>query len=91
MVRFQGARIAGAFDRCNLDLNDPTSGLNKASVTPWVDHPGLLNDFGFKPNIIRFVVIFDGTNVPADSDTPGQILSDNILGVTNLWIRTLPD
>ncbi|MEE8468637.1 MAG: hypothetical protein V3T22_09290 [Planctomycetota bacterium] len=89
VVRFQGARLAGAFDRCNLNLNDSATCLDKSSVTPWVDHPALLNDFGFAPNMVRFVVLFDGTDEVGD--TPGQILSGNIRGITRLGIRVLPD
>jgi len=94
-VRFQGARIGGSFDgldydRCTLDLNEINTILVPGSVTPWVDHPVLLNDFNPKPNMVRFCVIFDGTVDVANNDTPGLVLAA-IKGVTELGIRATPD
>lgn len=89
VVRFQGARASGTVERCDFDLNDPLNNkLIAGSVTPWVDHPALLNDFTISPNLVRFVIIFDATNSGADD--PGQILAF-VNGVTNFRIRALPD
>ncbi len=90
VVRFQGARISGNPDLCDFDLNDPNNGLVEDSLTPWVDHPALLNTFDPIPNAVRFSVVFDGTFDSDNNDTPGDVLS-KIKGVTGLWIRVLPD
>lgn len=88
VVRFQGARATGNVDRCNLDLNENGNGLQAGSVTPWVSHPALLNDFNPPPNMIRFVILFDATRAAGDS--PGDILA-TVTGVTGLAIRALPE
>jgi len=88
VVRFQGARTTGVEDYCNLDLNDPTTSIVPGSVTPWVDHPALLNSFQPPPNLMRFVIVFDNTRQPGDS--PRTIL-DQVDGIDNFWVRVLPD
>ena len=90
VVRFQGVRVSGSPDFCDLDLNDPDLGVVSGSVTPWVDHPALLNTFSPVPNAVRFAVVFDGTVDADNNDMPGLDLS-SIKGVTDLWIRALPD
>jgi hypothetical protein len=69
-------------------VNDLLAGINPSSVTPWVDHPALFNDFAIAPNMIRFAIIFDGTS--QGSDMPGDVLAD-VVGVTNLRVRVVPD
>ncbi len=82
-VRFQGARLTGSVsDICSVDLNGPNVVAN--SVTPWVDHPAMLNDAVIKPNAIRFCIIFD-----VASEVGGA--AANVHGVTNLVIHANPD
>ncbi|MDA1267282.1 MAG: hypothetical protein O2816_19545, partial [Planctomycetota bacterium] len=89
VVRFQGARYTGnPANLCDLDLNDPANGLVAGSVTPWVDHPELLNDFLPAPNVIRFCVVFDGTIDGAD--VPGNDLAF-VKGIDDFWLRAVPD
>ena len=88
VVRFQAARTDGSTNLCNADVNDLLAGINSNSVTPWVDHPALFNDFAVTPNMIRFAIIFDGTS--QGSDMPGDVLAD-VVGVTNLRVRVVPD
>jgi hypothetical protein len=90
VVRFQGARATVFDSLCDLDLNDPNAGIVAGSVTPWVDHPALLNTFSPAPNMIRFTVVFDGTVDTPGGDVPGTVLP-NIKGVTGLFIRATPD
>lgn len=88
-VRFQGARITGdSVDLCDLDLNDSGSTIVPGSVTPWVDHPEILNTFSPIPNIVRYTIVFDRT--VDGGDVPG-LQYQFIRGVTNVWIRTIPD
>ncbi|MCP3918752.1 MAG: Ig-like domain-containing protein [bacterium] len=85
VVRFQGARSIGSLnDGCGIDLDDPQ--IIPGSVTPWVDHPEQLNGLSPAVDMIRFVVVFDGTFDPAASDTPGATLYSSIAGVTNLRV-----
>jgi hypothetical protein len=88
VIRFQAARTDGSTNLCNADVNDLLAGINPSSVTPWVDHPALFNDFAVAPNMIRFAIIFDGTS--QGSDMPGDVLAD-VTGVTNLRVRVVPD
>ncbi|MDP6740885.1 MAG: hypothetical protein QF404_12830, partial [Planctomycetota bacterium] len=88
VVRFQGARTDGTTDLCDGDVNDLQAGIDPSSVTPWVDHPAMFNDFAIAPNMIRFAIIFDGTS--DGGDTPGDDLAD-VVGVTNLRVRVIPD
>ena len=84
----QAARTNGTTDLCNGDVNDLFAGIDPNSVTPWVDHPAMFNDFAIAPNMIRFAIIFDGTS--DGGDTPGDDLAD-VVGVTNLRVRVVPD
>ncbi len=85
VVRFQGARAAGALSNpCDVDLDGGNSPILPGSLTTWVDHPAKLNSSGV--NIIRYTIMFDNTVDPGNSDTPGLIL-DSVKGVTNLVIR----
>jgi hypothetical protein len=88
VIRFQGARTNGTTDLCNGDVNDLFAGIDPNSVTPWVDHPSMFNDFPIAPNMIRFAVIFDGTS--DGTDVPGDTLAD-VVGLTNLRVRVVPD
>ncbi|MDE0914886.1 MAG: hypothetical protein OSB57_06865 [Planctomycetota bacterium] len=88
VIRFQGARTDGSTDLCNADVNDLFAGIDPNSVTPWVDHPSMFNDFPIAPNMIRFAVVFDGTS--DGTDVPGDTLAD-VVGLTNLRVRVVPD
>ena len=106
VVRFQGARSAQPLgtnnslspnDPCNLDLTGISGFVVPGSVSPWVDHPALLNvwadDFGAAaPNMFRYKIIFDGT-VSQDlaGDDPGLILLTSVNGITDLRISADPD
>jgi len=79
VVRFQGARLA--------EGGDPAAPLEVHGLTPWVDHPSLLNDASPRPEVVRFAVLFDGTVDEASGDTPGRILADHVRGVTGLGIK----
>jgi hypothetical protein len=82
VVRFQGARSAGAIaDLCNVDQ---ATQIVQDSLTPWVTHPEELNQFSPRPNMIRFSVTFDLT---ASFGNP----QNQIQGITGLRIRTQPD
>lgn len=67
VVRFQGARVAGTLsDPCDVPLVGAGSPVLPGSLTGWVSHPSQLNDFfsdGMPPNIIRFTVIWDVTQM----------------------------
>jgi len=79
-VRFQGARVVG--EEADLCDTDPASVfLTPGSVTPWVDHPALLNDFPIQPNMIRFAIVFDH----------GVATAGDVRGVTNLRIGIQPN
>ncbi len=88
VIRFQGARTNGSTDLCDADVNDLFAGIDPKSVTPWVDDPSMFNDFPVAPNMIRFAIIFDGTS--DGTDVPGDDLAD-VVGVTNLRVRVIPD
>lgn len=88
VVRFQGALATQTEDYCNLDLNDTSTSIVPGSVTPWVDHPALLNGFLPPPNLMRYVIIFDSTRVAGDA--PRELL-DQVAGIDNFWVRVLPD
>ena len=90
VVRFQGARFESGVDLCGVDLNDPFGDLIPGSLTPWVDHPVLLNTFATGPNAIRFAIVFDGTVDTGTGDTPGDVLT-SIKGVTGVAVRVEPD
>jgi hypothetical protein len=88
VVRFQGARATATEDYCNLDLNDLTTSIVPGSVTPWVDHPALLNGFLPPPNLLRFVIVFDNTRLAGDA--PQNILRQ-VDGIDRFWVRVIPD
>ncbi|MCP3919864.1 MAG: hypothetical protein GY711_30390 [bacterium] len=84
-VRFQGARTGGPIDvTCGLELDDPV--FVPGSVTPWVDHPELLNGHTPPIDAFRYVVVFDGTQQPAQNDTPGDVLYGPFRGVADLRV-----
>jgi hypothetical protein len=90
IVRFQGARATGTLtDPCVVpDTGGP---IAAASLTEWVCHPALLNDFhrdeqgnvddSLSPNIFRFVILWDRSQ----SDFTG------IEGVEDLTVTIHPD
>lgn len=93
VVRFQGARaVAVLGDPCEVELIGAISPILPGSLTPWVEHPALLNAFDPAPNMVRFAIVFDGTVDPASGgmDVPGDIL-ESVVGVTNLRIEALPE
>lgn len=64
IVRFQGARAVGTLtDPCSVPETGGSSPLSAASISEWVCHPALLNDFfedeSLSPNIFRFVILWD--------------------------------
>ncbi|WP_145200857.1 hypothetical protein [Planctomycetes bacterium Poly30] len=100
VVRFQGARSIGQtlLSPCDINIDEfPNAQIQTGSLTPWVSHPAdleqLLTSSGapFTPTMIRYIVIFDKTIDPVNSDTPGQILIDEqVIGVDNLRIEADP-
>ncbi len=85
VVRFQGARAAGALSNpCDVDLDGGNSPILPGSLTTWVDHPAKLNGSGV--NIIRYTIMFDNTMDPGNGDTPGVTLN-MVNGITNLVIH----
>jgi hypothetical protein len=81
-VRFQGARRFMALaDPCDVDLMGAESPINPGSLTPWVSHPEELNAFNPKPNMVRFTVIYDAS----------QLSMHNVLAVDNLVVRGVLD
>jgi hypothetical protein len=68
VVRFQGARILGALDEpCDVALSGGIdSPVFPGSISGWVEHPSELNEYfgsdpSLKPNMIRFVVLWDAS------------------------------
>ena len=93
VVRFQGARaVAPLGDPCEVELVGAISPILSGSLTPWVEHPALLNGFDPAPNMVRFAIVFDRTvdSGSGGADAPGLIL-ENVVGVTNLRIEALPE
>ncbi len=100
VVRFQGARSVGQtlLNPCDINLDErPIDQIASGSLTPWVAHPAdlqlLTNAAGasFQPTMIRYIVLFDRTIDPANSDSPGQILiNEAVVGVDNLRIEADP-
>ena len=81
IVRFQGARSAGAVPSlCDVDVTDLNI-VQQGSLTPWVMHPNELNAFNPPPDMVRFQIVFDGSHLEFPT----------ILGVTNLQIHATPD
>lgn len=101
VVRFQGARSIGQtlLNPCDINVDRfPIEQVGPGSLTPWVAHPAdlqlLTNAAGvpFRPTMIRYVVLFDRTLDPGNSDTPGQILiNEDAVGVDNLRIEADPE
>jgi hypothetical protein len=89
-VRFQGARLDGTLtDPCNVTLGGVQSEINEGSLTPWVRHPEELGLFSPSPNMVRFCIIFEGSM--KDEDHPQSLVTQQILGVTNLEVGVTPD
>ncbi|MBL8858239.1 MAG: hypothetical protein JNL28_07045 [Planctomycetes bacterium] len=86
-VRFQGAQLIGSLAQpCSVSL-DPIDGQVLAgSLTPWVRHPGDLNKFNPRPNMMRYCVVFDTSLALFPNSIPSFIK-----GVTNLKIEAQPD
>lgn len=111
VVRFQGARAMTGLDLnhsdtdgdihndpCNLTLTGVHSPIVPGSVSPWVDHPALLNDWAAQfgkptPNMIRYTILFDHTiNLPDGSvDVNGLFCRLKVAGVTGLYIMSDPN
>jgi hypothetical protein len=86
VVRFQGARATGVLtDPCAVPETGSSSPISAASLTEWVCHPALLNDFhpeeALAPNMFRFLILWDRSQV----DFTG------IEGVEDITITLLPD
>lgn len=85
-VRFQGARSTGSLDEpCNVQLSGLGAEIEAGSLTPWVRTPGDLNLFSPRPNMIRFVVVFE--EVLRSQGT----IEFRVTGVTNLKIGVQPN
>ncbi len=85
-VRFQGARLSGALnDPCDVRLASPGADIELGSLTTWVKDPNALNDFVPKPNMVRFVVVFEQV-----LRTQGPV-QQRIVGVTNLRVNVQPN
>jgi len=88
-VRFQGARVKGSLDvasgeQCSQDLLY-TDRVESGSLTPWVRHPSHLNYFAPRPNMIRYVVLFEPRLQGAG------FIQGHITGVTDLVIEVNPN
>ena len=84
----QGARSGGPLaEPCGIGVDDPV--FVPGSVTPWVYHPDQLNGRTPPVDVFRFVVVFDGTDRPAQNDTPGAVLYGSVRGVTDLRMRVM--
>jgi hypothetical protein len=82
VVRFQGANaVANIPDLCDVDPENPLSGVQPGSLTPWVPAPTDLNSFFPLSDMVRWVIIFDRT-----APFAGQVK-----GVTNLRIEVQPE
>jgi len=99
VVRFQGARSGTTLaSPCDVDPNNFLGPIDAGSLTRWVSHPSMLNGIlnqqnaPLSPNLVRYVIIFDQTNDPANNDTPGQILvAQGVIGVDDLFIVADPE
>lgn len=82
-VRFQGVKGANLeVDPCQLDL--ASTDVEEDSLTPFVSHPALLNDFELGTNLFRFAVVFDKQLANFD-----PVVAGRVLGVTNLRVRVI--
>ena len=85
-VRFQGARATGIpSDLCEVELAGFDAEIQPSSLTPYVRHPEDLNLFVPRPNMVRFMVVFEEF---LRSQGPIQ---DNVVGITNLKIGVQPN
>jgi hypothetical protein len=86
-VRFQGAVAVAdiSSNPCNVQLSGIGSKIAEGSLTPWVRHPAELNEFFPRPNMIRYVVVFDRGGA-----LPGSPAAQ-IQGITGLIIHAQPD
>ncbi|MFN0242037.1 MAG: Ig-like domain-containing protein [Planctomycetota bacterium] len=86
-VRFQGATASTdiSADPCHVDIQGSGAQILAGSLTPWVSHPNELNAFDPRPDMIRFVVVFD-TRLTTCGAPASQVR-----GITNLQIRVKPD
>ena len=85
-VRFQGARLSGELiDPCDVRLESPGSDIDNGSLTTWVTNPEDLNLFLPKPNMVRFVVVFEQV---LKTQGPVQLRID---GITNLRVNVQPN
>jgi hypothetical protein len=87
-------------DPCNLSLAGLGTPIVEGSVSPWVDHPALLNDWAAQfgkptPNMIRFTVLFDRTTNLSNGDPVDpsyiQLLAFHLKGVTGLYLMSDPN
>ena len=86
-VRFQGAVVTGSLiDPCSVSLGGPSATIVPGSETAWVKHPEELNSFVPRPNMVRFVVIFDTKQAVNPAGLPAKVR-----GVTDLRIKAQPD
>ena len=111
VVRFQGARAGSLLDQnhqdsdgnlnndpCNLPLQGANSPIVPGSISPWVDHPSLLNDWAEiygkpTPNMIRYTIVFDRTinNPDGSVNQVGLFTLQRLDGVTGLEIFCDPN
>jgi hypothetical protein len=111
VVRFQGARAGALLDQnhqdsdgnlnndpCNLSLQGAGSPIVPGSVSPWVDHPALLNDWAEvygkpTPNMVRYTIVFDRTinNEDGSVNDVGLFTLQRLEGVTGLEIFCDPN
>jgi len=86
-VLFQGALAIEdiSSDLCDVTLDGVDSQIAPGSLTPWVRHPGELNEFLPRANMVRFTIVFDRSGAP-----PGSPAA-RIQGVTDLIIHAQPD
>lgn len=86
VVRFQGARATGSLvDPCAVVETGNSSPLRPGSITEWLRHPSELNDYftedALAPNLFRFVVLWDKS----------QVDFDGIEALEELSVRIQPD
>ena len=87
VVRFQGARnLSTLDDACNVALHGVDSPVFPGSVTEWVEHPSMLNDYfpgepAKRSNMIRFLIVWDAS----------QVGYDQITGIEEVSISVQPD
>jgi hypothetical protein len=81
IVRFQGARLTGLPENlCDATFDTEGGDILQSSLTPWVRHPSDLNEYwdsvfptdpqeaeSRRPNVVRYVVIFDRSSLNASA------------------------